>query len=64
VIWALKSLRSSVVSVVRVGEFSGLQVGDLDREFHCSVGCNDIAILGASENSRDHAVRRRDFSHS
>ena len=60
---SLQGLRSSIVGVVGVGESAGLQIGDLNREGHRSVGRDHIAVLGASEDSRNHLVRRRDFSH-
>lgn len=61
---ALKRLWGSVVGVVRVGERSGLQVGDLDGEVHLRVLLDALfVVLGAGEDRRDHVTDTRNISH-
>jgi hypothetical protein len=60
----LKCLWGSVVGVVRVGERSSLQVVDLHREVNLLVfGYSLLAVLGISENRRDHLADSWDISH-
>jgi hypothetical protein len=60
---ALEILGSSVVGVVRVGEGTSYQVVGLDGEGNGLVRLNVVSVLGAGENSRDHVLDRRNFTH-
>jgi hypothetical protein len=59
----LKILRRSIVCVVRIGEGSGLEIGNLDLEVDCLTGANDIIVLGVDHDGRDHSVSGRDLAH-
>jgi len=61
---SLKRLRGSVVGVVRVGERTGLQVGDLHGEVNLLVFLDALfVVLGAGEDRRDHVTNGRNISH-
>jgi len=61
---SLKRLRGSVVGVVRVGERTGLQVGDLYGEVNLLVFLDALfVVLGAGEDRRDHVTNGRNISH-
>jgi hypothetical protein len=59
----LESLWSSVVGVVRIGERSSLQVGDLHREVNLLVRGLVVVVHGISEDCRYHLADSRDISH-
>jgi hypothetical protein len=58
-----EGLRGGVVGFVRVGEGSGLQVADLDGELNGAVGLDNVVVLRASKDGRNHLTGGRDFSH-
>jgi len=61
---SLKRLRGSVVGVVRVGERTGLQVGDLHGEVNLLVFLDALfVVLGAGEDRRNHVTNGRNISH-
>jgi hypothetical protein len=61
---SLEALRGRIVRVIRVGELSGCQVGNLDRESHLSVWSHNVTVLGAGKHCRDHTVCGRYLTHS
>jgi len=61
---SLKRLWGSVVGVVRVGERTGLQVGDLHGEVNLLVFLDALfVVLGAGEDRRNHVTNGRNISH-
>jgi hypothetical protein len=58
-----EGLRGGVVGFVGVGEGSGLQVADLNRELNGAVGLDNVVVLGVSKDGRNHFTGGRDFSH-
>jgi hypothetical protein len=59
----LEGLRGGVVGFVGVGEGSGLQVADLNGELNGAVGLDNVVVLRASKDGRNHLTGGRDFSH-
>jgi hypothetical protein len=58
-----EGLRGGVVGFVGVGEGSGLQVADLNGELNGAVGLDNVVVLRASKDGRNHLTGGRDFSH-
>jgi hypothetical protein len=58
-----EGLRGGVVGFVGVGEGSGLQVANLNGELNGAVGLDNVVVLRASKDGRNHLTGGRDFSH-
>jgi hypothetical protein len=58
-----EGLRGGVVGFVGVGEGSSLQVADLNGELNGAVGLDNVVVLRASKDGRNHLTGGRDFSH-
>lgn len=58
-----KSLWRRVIGSIRVGEASGIEVGDLDFNIESCIGCNVLVVLGVDEDSPDHVILAGNFTH-
>ena len=61
---SLEALRGRIVRVIRVGELSSRQIGNLDRESHLGVWSHNVTVLGARKHRRNHTVCGRYLAHS
>jgi len=60
---SLEALRGRIVRVIRVGELSSRQIGNLDRESHLGVWSHNVTVLRARKHCRNHTVCGRYLAH-
>lgn len=61
---ALKCLRSGVIGVCRVGERTGLEVGNLDLDVESGIGGNILTRLGRDNDGGYHICSGWDITHN